>query len=180
VHEHFLKLEAEKPVAEEEGEEKEVEKEKSKKKKDRGEHNKHLLKITREELEHRAMQFLEPFHQLSDKENGLMEFRPGKFSGIHVSAEKSNNKNITTLSGFELFLVPKDKVNQQTTNFISLLQQKFNSNVSAHNLQRKAGGKELSIQGHFLDEVVALLVDDFKIRKEYITTTNKLDKKKKN
>ena len=88
------------------------------------------------------MQFLEPFHQITDKENGLMEFRSGKFSGIHVAAEKSNNKNITTLSGFELFLVPKDKVNQQTTNFISLLQQKFNSNVSVHNLQRKAGRKE--------------------------------------
>lgn len=109
-----------------------------------------------------------------------MEFRAGKFNGIHVAAEKSNNKNITTLSGFELFLVPKDKVNQQTTNFISLLQQKFNTSVSAHNLQKKAGGKELSIQGHFLDEVVSMLVDDFKIRKEYITTTNKLDKKKKN
>lgn len=97
-----------------------------------------------------------------------------------MGAEKSNNKNITTLSDFEIFIVPKDKVSQQTANFISLLQQKFNSSVSAHNLQRKAGGKELSIQGHFLDEVVAMLVDDFKIRKEYITTTNKLDKKKKN
>lgn len=47
MHEHFLKLEAEKPV-DEDGEEKVVEKEKTKKKKDRDEHNKQLLKITRE------------------------------------------------------------------------------------------------------------------------------------
>jgi len=79
-----------------------------------------------------------------------------------------------------LFIVPKEKVNQQTANFIQLLQQKFNSSVSSHNLQKKSGGKELSIQGHFLDEVITMLVDEFKIKREYITSTNKLDKKKKN
>lgn len=65
-------------------------------------------------------------------------------------------------------------------NLLQLLQQKFNCSVSAHNLPKKGAGKELMIQGNFLDEVVEMLTEDYKIKKEYITTTNKLDKKKKN
>lgn len=49
-----------------------------------------------------------------------------------------------------------------------------------HNLPKKGAGKELMIQGTFIDELQEMLSEDYRIKKEYISTKNKLDKKKKN
>lgn len=87
------------------------------------------------------MEHLEPYHQISDKPNGVLEFHADRFKGIHVTAEKNSNKNVTTLSGVELFIIPKNKIDQQIANLIQLLQQKFNCSVSAHNLPKKNAGK---------------------------------------
>lgn len=109
-----------------------------------------------------------------------MEFKQGRFRGIQIMAEKQNGKNVTNISGLETFLIPRDKQDQQIGNLVQLLQHKFNSSVSVHNVAKKGGGKEVMIQGTFIDEVADMLTEDYKIKKEFISMTNKLDKKKKN
>lgn len=47
------------------------------------------------------------FHHVSDKENGIDNFKEGQFKGINIVAEKANNKNITKITGLETFIVPK-------------------------------------------------------------------------
>lgn len=44
----------------------------------------------------------------------------------------------------------------------------------------KNAGKEIVVQGNFVDELEALFTAEFGIKKEHITIQNKLGKKKKN
>ena len=56
---------------------------------------------------------------------------------------------------------------------------KFASSATVQNLPGKGAGREVVIQGHFVEELEAMFMTDFGIKKECITTNNKLGKKKK-
>jgi len=66
-------------------------------------------------------------------------------------AEKVSNKNVTRVSGLELFITPKTEADDQINGFAHTLQLKFACSVNIHNLPGKNAGKEIIIHGTFLD-----------------------------
>lgn len=74
----------------------------------------------------------------------------------------------------------EDEVVKQIHGFSHTLQVKFASSCSVQNLPGKNAGREIVIQGTFVDELESLLTSEYGLRKEYITIQNKLGKKKKN
>lgn len=69
---------------------------------------------------------------------------------------------------------------KQIHGFAHQLQVKFASSATVQNLPGKNAGKEIVVQGNFVDELEALFNAEFGIKKDYITIQNKLGKKKKN
>ena len=131
------KKEAEEKLDEETVEIPEEIEDKQKKKSDK----KRMFKIDRDQFEKEVLKHLEPFHKLIDKANGVLDFKEGKSKGVQIIAEKANNKNITRISGIELIVIPKNKVDQQITKLSTILQQKLASSVTIHNLPGRHGGK---------------------------------------
>lgn len=60
-----------------------------------------------------------------------------------------------------------------------MLKEKFACSVNVQNLPGKNAGKEVIVHGHFINELEEMFVEEYKINEEYITSQNKLDKKKK-
>jgi translation initiation factor 1 (eIF-1/SUI1) len=61
-----------------------------------------------------------------------------------------------------------------------MLQLKFASSASVQNLPGKNAGKEIVIQGNFVEELQTLFSTEYGIKQEFISVQNKLGKKKKN
>jgi translation initiation factor 1 (eIF-1/SUI1) len=92
------------------------------------------------------------------------------------------NKNVTKIFGLEAFIpavFKEDEVVKQIHGFAHQLQLKFASSATVQNLPGKNAGREIVIQGSFVEELEALLMTEFDIKKDCITTVNKLGKKKK-
>jgi translation initiation factor 1 (eIF-1/SUI1) len=90
---------------------------------------------------------------------------------------------VTKIIGLESFApsnVEADELVKQIHGFAHQLQVKFASSSNVLNLPGKNAGKEIVIQGNFVDELEALFMAEFGIKKDYITIQNKLGKKKKN
>eukprot|EP01017_Pseudomicrothorax_dubius_P039988 TRINITY_DN6206_c0_g1_i1.p1 TRINITY_DN6206_c0_g1~~TRINITY_DN6206_c0_g1_i1.p1 ORF type:complete len:359 (-),score=135.95 TRINITY_DN6206_c0_g1_i1:197-1273(-) len=115
---------------------------------------------------------LEHFHKITDIETGSETVKPGKFKGITMVAEKAHNKNITKITGLEQFGFSLATLSKE-------FQTRFASSVSTHELPGKSAGKELVVQGNFLQDLLDYFVGECKIEAKYITSQNKLEKKKK-
>jgi hypothetical protein len=66
------------------------------------------------------------------------------------------NKNVTKIIGIESFSplsVESDELVKQIHGFAHLLQLKFASSANVQNLPGKNAGKEILIQGNFVDEL---------------------------
>ena len=59
------------------------------------------------------------------------------------------------------------------------MQVKFASSATVQNLPGKNAGKEVVIQGNFVDELEGMFTTEYGIKKDCITVQNKLGKKKK-
>ena len=59
------------------------------------------------------------------------------------------------------------------------MQVKFASSATVQNLSGKNAGKEVVIQGNFVDELEGMFMTEYGIKKDCITVQNKLGKKKK-
>ena len=97
-------------------------------------------------------------------------------------ADKVTNKNVTKVSGIENLAAsntPHDELVKQIHGFAHSLQIKFASSSTVQNLPGRNAGREIVIQGNFLEEVESLLVDEYEVDRQHITTHNKLGKKKK-
>lgn len=92
------------------------------------------------------------------------------------------NKNVTKIIGLETFIPPTfkdDEIVKQIHGFAHHLQVKFASSSTVQNLPGKNAGKEVVIQGNFVDELEGLFQSEYNIKRECITIQNKLGKKKK-
>ena len=56
---------------------------------------------------------------------------------------------------------------------------KFASSATVQNLPGKGAGREVVVQGNFVEELEGMFMLEYGIKKECITTSNKLGKKKK-
>ena len=156
-------------------EEEEAGQKKGKKEKKKG----GTFRIDREFLANKMMKKTTAFHHISDKPNDFESFREGEFKGIQIFAEKANNKNITRLLGLEIFMIPKAEVDRQIHGLANMFQQKFACSVNVQNLPGKNAGKEIVLHGTFLDQLEEFFTMEHGVKKGWITTVNKLDKKKK-
>ena len=68
---------------------------------------------------------------------------------------------------------------KQIHGFAQQLQVKFACSATVQNLPGKNAGREVQLQGNFLEEVESLLMQEYGVSKEHISTVNKLGKKKK-
>ena len=68
---------------------------------------------------------------------------------------------------------------KQIHGFAHQLQVKFASSATVQNLPGKNAGREVVIQGNFVDELEGMFMSDYNIKKECITIQNKLGRKKK-
>lgn len=59
-------------------------------------------------------------------------------------AEKANNKNITKIVNLEVFITPKEEIDEQINGFAASLQKKFACSVNVQNLPGKNAGKVFS------------------------------------
>ena len=92
------------------------------------------------------------------------------------------NKNVTKILGLETFIpatFKEDEVVRQVHGFAHYLQVKFASSCAVQNLPGKNAGKEVVLQGNFVEELEALLVGEYGLKKECVSINNKLGKKKK-
>ena len=92
------------------------------------------------------------------------------------------NKNVTKVIGLQTFIpatFKEDEVVKQIHGFAHQLQVKFASSATVQNLPGKNAGREVVIQGNFVDELEGMFMSDYSIKKECITIQNKLGKKKK-
>ena len=92
------------------------------------------------------------------------------------------NKNVTKVIGLQTFIpatFKEDEVVKQIHGFAHQLQVKFASSATVQNLPGKNAGREVVIQGNFVDELEGMFISDYNIKKECITIQNKLGKKKK-
>lgn len=87
---------------------------------------------------------------------------------------------MTRISGLELFITPKTEADDQIHGFANTLQTKFACSVNVQNLPGKNAGKEIVVHGAFLDELEDMFTEEHELPNKFITTLNKLDKKKKN
>ena len=60
-----------------------------------------------------------------------------------------------------------------------MFQQKYACSVNVLNLPGKNAGKEMVLHGTFLDQLEEFFTMEHGVKKNHITTVNKLDKKKK-
>ena len=122
------------------------------------------------------------YYQLTDPQTGLNKFKEGTFKGISLIADKVTNKNVTKVSGLEQ-LAPSttspEELVKQIHGFAHQLQVKFASSATVQNLPGKNAGREVQLQGNFLEEVENLLVNEYGVNKDFIATQNKLGRKKK-
>lgn len=130
-------------------------------------------------LVNRILKTCSTSYHFRDKENNFESFNQGTFKGIQLVAEKSNNKNITKIIGLETFIVPRSEADEQINGFANFLKQKFACSVNVQNLPGKNAGKEIIAHGNFINELEELFTEEYKIHEDYITSQNKLDKKKK-
>lgn len=75
--------------------------------------------------------------------------------------------------------VEPEEVVKMIHGFAGSLQVKYASSATVQNLPGKNAGKEILVQGNFIDELEAYFVGELGIRKEYMTLQNKLGNKKK-
>ena len=100
-----------------------------------------------------------------------MRTKKGRFKGITITAEKDHNKNITRVAGLSFFQVNFDKLRTHW-------QTKFAGSVTLNDLpDKKHPGKEIVVQGPWLNAVTDFLVDEMKIGRGIISIVNKLGKK---
>jgi hypothetical protein len=81
--------------------------------------------------------------------------------------------------GLELFITPKNETDDQINGFAHTLQTKFACSVNVQNLPGKNAGKEIIVHGAFLDELEEMFATEYELPSKFISTLNKLDKKKK-
>lgn len=129
-------------------------------------------KISKEEVFRRIPDLFDRYCEVTNLETGKSSLSQGNFKPVHLTAEKSHNKNVTKVVGLEKFEI-------KPTAISSSLQLKFACSVSTHDLPGKNAGKELIVHGNFLNEMIDMLADEFKIDRKYITSQNKLEKKHK-
>lgn len=92
------------------------------------------------------------------------------------------NKNVTKIINLETFIpagTKEDEIVKQIHGFAHQLQLKFASSATVQNLPGKNAGREIVIQGNFADDLEAMLIEEYGLRKDYVSVQNKLDKKKK-
>lgn len=68
---------------------------------------------------------------------------------------------------------------RQIHGFSHFLQVKFASSSTVQNLPGKNAGKEVVVQGNFVDELESMFTMEYGLKKECISIQNKLGKKKK-
>ena len=68
---------------------------------------------------------------------------------------------------------------KQIHGFSHALQVRFASSAGVQNLPGKNAGREVVLQGNFVEELEGLLVGEYGLKKECITVNNRLNKKKK-
>lgn len=137
------------------------------------------MRIDRGTLVNKMLKTCSVSYHMKDKETGFESFGEGTFKGIQIIAEKSNNKNITKIIGLETFIVPKSEAEEQIHGFANFLKEKFACSVNVGNLPGKNAGKEIVAHGNFINQLQDLFKEEHKIKQNYISTLNKLDKKKK-
>lgn len=127
----------------------------------------------KEDLMKKLPEYLLGYHQIVDLQTGEQEIKGGAFKGINLVAEKSHNKNITRMVGLEPF---KFNINSLVNKF----QLKFACSVSTHTTKEKNSDKtEVTVHGNFLNKIIDYLTEECHINRKYISSVNKLDKKKK-
>jgi len=130
--------------------------------------------MTRENLFNKLDDLLNPYYKVNDLIAFKSDTKAGKFKGIHLIAEKAHNKNVTRITGMEQFGF---NIPHITTKF----QLRYACSVSTHAIQEnKVEKKEVVVHGNFLNELMDYFADECKIDRKYMTSVNKLEKKKKN
>jgi len=89
-------------------------------------------------------------------------------------AEKTHNKNVTRISGLDLFKFNFEHLSNK-------FQLRFACAVSLHHHKDKHGDHtEVTVHGNFINEISDYLADECKIDRAFMNLNNKLGKKKKN
>jgi len=129
--------------------------------------------MAKDDLFKKLPEYLLPYHKITDLQSGDEETKGGGFKGINLVAEKSHNKNITRMVGLEPF---KFNINSLVNKF----QLKFACSVSTSVHKEKTAEKtEVVVHGNFLDKIITYLTEECHIPRKYITSVDKLAKKKK-